>query len=398
MIVVLLSAVLALGVGPAFGLSDMETVGKMIYKDKDLSLYNNQSCMTCHHPGAGFADPANAKDPLNSVVSTGSDGSSVGGRNAPISAYAGFSPEFGFGFEDGELLFSGGMFWDGRATGWTLGDPLAEQAQGPFLNPVEMALPDAAAVVARVAAAPYAKKFEKVFPGTDYADVSGTYDNIAIAIAAYEKSPEVTMFNSLFDQFYQACVAMGIDPAAIDMTTDLAAVPQGILNDGQLKGLALFNDPGKGNCAACHVMTPAVDPATEQTFPPVFTDFTYDNLGIPKSTNPAMVNNPVDLGLGGAPQIVAMFDAGSITEAQKDAQNGKFKVPPLRNVAKSAPYGHNGYFATLEEIVNFYNTRDVGNWDAPEVAENVNAAELGNLGLTAQEEKLIVNFMKTLTD
>jgi cytochrome c peroxidase len=80
-------------------------------------------------------------------------------------------------------------------------------------------------------------------------------------------------------------------------------------------------------------------------------------------------------------------------------QNGKFKVMTLRNIALTAPYSHNGYFKTLGEIVHFYNTRDVpGLWPAPDVAENVNMTELGNLGLSAVEEDDIVAFLKTLSD
>ena len=83
---------------------------------------------------------------------------------------------------------------------------------------------------------------------------------------------------------------------------------------------------------------------------------------------------------------------------------GKHKVPTLRNVDKrpgvgfTRAYGHNGYFKSLEEIVHFYNTRDIEDWPDPEVSENVNTDELGNLGLTPEEEGAIVAFMKTLTD
>ena len=140
-------AVLVLAGAAAAQLNPVERVGLMLYKDVDLSFYENQSCKTCHHPSAGFADPANRLDPANSVVSVGSDGSSGGGRNAPSAAYAGFSP---VPHQDEEGNWIGGMFWDGRATGETLGDPLAEQAQGPFLNPVEMAMPEKASVVQAV--------------------------------------------------------------------------------------------------------------------------------------------------------------------------------------------------------------------------------------------------------
>lgn len=92
----------------------------------------------------------------------------------------------------------------------------------------------------------------------------------------------------------------------------------------------------------------------------------------------------VDLGLGG--------------QLGDPAYNGAFKVPSLRNVARTAPYGHNGYFATLGDIVHFYNTRDVASWAPPEVPANVNASELGDLGLSAAEEADVVAFLHTLTD
>ena len=364
---------------------DLEKLGGFLFKDKNLSMNQNQSCMTCHHPSAGFVDPENRRNPVDLPVSDGSDPTLFGGRNAPSAAYAGFSPILD---QDAEGTWVGGMFWDGRATGWTLDDPLAEQALGPFLNPVEMALLDKAAAVEIVAASRYAELFVKVFPNTDFINftkVDETYNNIGHAIAAFERSKAVTRFTSKFDKFWKACQQKRIEVSTIDTTTDLATLPDGILTITQLKGLALFNDPFKGNCAACHPTTNHID-VEGTVYPPLFTDFTFDNLGIP--INPRVEElsgfGPPDLGLGG-------FLGDS-------AEDGKFKVPTLRNVAKTAPYGHNGFFPTLKEIVNFYNTRDVGAWDDPEVSETVNLDELGDLGLTRQEEWAIVVFMRSLTD
>jgi cytochrome c peroxidase len=365
----------------AYALTDVEELGSKIYHDTDLSINANQSCMTCHHPAAGFADPVNRRDPYNFPVSEGSVPGNYGGRNAPSSAYAGFSPIFAWDPDLGGYV--GGMFWDGRATGETLGDPLAEQAQGPFQNPVEMGLTKEE-VVARVAASCYAGFFVSVYPDTDWGDVDGTYDNIARAIAAFERSSSVTRFKSKFDLFWQECRSAGISVSAIGVSINPADISTQIFSKGELQGLALFN--GKAGCAACHVTTDF----EAGVIPPLFTDYTYDNLGIP--TNPRVYElaggAPPDLGLG-----------GRLGEAD---QNGKFKVPTLRNVSKSAPYGHNGYFPTLSTIVNFYNLRDVAGsvWFSlpPEVPENVNRTELGNLGLTAKEEQNIVSFLRTLTD
>ncbi len=332
------------GMVSAAKLSQIEQLGKIMYQDKDFSLNKTQSCQTCHHHLTGFADPTNSRDPYYTVVSLGDDGVSVGGRNAPTAAYAGYSPIL----QQNETgAYFGGMFWDGRATGWTLGDPLAEQAQGPPLNPVEMNMPDKEAVVQAVRESRYTHLFYLVFGEGSLDVVNPAYDNIARAIAAYERSKEVQKFNSRFDQ--------------------------GRLTANEINGMALFEK----NCAQCHTTANVTGKG------PLFTDYTYYNIGIP--VNPLLADNPIDLGLGG-------FLADP-------AQNGKFKVPTLRNIALTAPYGHNGYFPTLKDMVSFKNSRDVDGWDVPEVTDNVNTDDnMGNLGLTDPEINNIVSFLMALTD
>ncbi len=335
---------------PAFsaGLSQLEQLGKVMYQDKDFSLNRTQSCQTCHHHISGFADPTNMRDPYNTVVSLGDDGVSKGGRNAPTSAYAGFSPALSN--KTGQYV--GGMFWDGRAAGWSesLADPLAEQAQGPPLNPVEMNMPDKEAVVARVRESTYARLFRKVFGPTSLDDAVTAYDNIAKAIAAYERSGEVQSFTSRFDN--------------------------GQLSNQEVRGQALF----QAKCAKCHSLTPAGNAPG-----PLFTDYSYANIGVP--TNPKVSTTP-DLGLGG---FLASIGADGAA-----AENGKFKVPTLRNVAFTAPYSHNGYFPTLKDIVMFKNSRE--GWPKPDVSENLNTTDLGNLGLTNQDIDDLVAFLLTLSD
>ncbi len=175
------------GMVSATDLTQMERLGEVMYQDKDFSFNATQSCRTCHHPLVGF-DPTNTRDPSPTVVSLGADGVSVGGRNAPTAAYAGYSPILQ---QDEKGAYLGGMFWDGRATGWTLGDPLAEQAQGPPLNPVEMNMPSKEALVQAVRDAGYSNLFYNVFGTGSLNDVNVAYDNIARAIAAYERSSEV---------------------------------------------------------------------------------------------------------------------------------------------------------------------------------------------------------------
>ncbi len=118
------------------GLTDQERLGEALFFDENLSLNGNQSCATCHAPEVGWTGP-HADINAHGAVYEGSIPGAFGNRKPPASAYAGDSPVL---HQDADGLWVGGMFWDGRATGWTLGDPLAEQAQGPFLNPKEQAL------------------------------------------------------------------------------------------------------------------------------------------------------------------------------------------------------------------------------------------------------------------
>jgi cytochrome c peroxidase len=337
----------------AQGLTPMEELGKLMYKDTAFSYNGTQSCQTCHHPSTGFADPDNAIDPENSVVSVGADRVSTGGRNAPSAAYAGYSPVLDKG-ADGE--YYGGMFWDGRATGHTLSDPLAEQAQGPPLNPVEMAMPDKAAVVAAVAASEYADLFLQVFDMQDFGDVDTAYDNIGRAIAAYERSHSVQRFNSRFDR------------------GRLTAVEQ--------NGRALF----AANCAVCHPDT--VQGASGAV---LFTTYGYANIGLP--TNPLLAGNPVDYGLGGFLES-DYAGSGILGDADYASHYGKFKIPTLRNVAATPPYGHNGVFSTLTQMVQHLNNNS---GVIPEVGENLSLL-VGDMGLSEAEIADIVAFLHTLSD
>ena len=153
--------------------------------------------------------------------------------------------------------------------------------------------------------------------------------------------------------------------------------------------MALFIAPLKGNCFACHPSTPAGDGT-----PPLFTDYTYDNLGAPKNPENPFYMLSADLNPDGFDWV----DMGLGITVSDPAENGKFRVPTLRNVAITPPYLHNGVFKTLFQVVAFYNTRDVAPWPEPEVSENLNTDEMGDLGLTNQEMEDIVAFLYTLTD
>ena len=336
-----IAAAVTVAAAPPAVETDLQKLGMHLYNDKNFSMNQNQSCRTCHHHFAGFADLKNHLDPYNSVVSIGSDGVSKGGRNAPTSAYAGFSPPLAL--IEGEYV--GGLFWDGRADGSVLGDPLAEQALGPPLNPVEMALPDEDAVIAVIRNSSYATLWYKVFGPKSLDDVAEAYDNFGRAVAAYERSADVTKFTSKYD------------------------VDQPGFTASEKAGMQLFVE----NCARCHSTTVAfAAPA------PLFTNYRYANIGVP--ANPLVVLDSPDLGLGAT--------------VDDPAQNGKFKVPTLRNIAMSAPYSHNGSFPTLESIVSFLNdSREF----TPEVGDNIDPG-VGNLGLNEDQVNDIVAFLRTLTD
>ena len=360
--------------------SPIENLGRAIFFDENLSINENLSCASCHGPEAGWTGPLAEINALGAVYE-GSIPGAFGNRKPPSAAYATFSPIL---YMDKKGTFIGGNFWDGRATGEKLGNPAADQAQGPFLNPKEQALPTSAEVVARVCAGSYADLFSEVWGAEACDNVDMAYDQIALSIAAYESSSAVNAFTSKYDYTFQGMAK---------------------LTKEQQKGFALFQ--GKGGCKACH-------PSGKGA---LFTDFTYDNLGIPKNPeNPVYDYDPgyIDLGLG------AYLETRSDYASFAAENMGKFKVPTLRNVDLRPSndfvkaYGHNGYFKSLEGIVHFYNTRDVlptcpgdyteaqamtaNCWPAPEFAGTVNREELGNLGLSSEEEADIVAFLKTLSD
>ena len=415
----------------------IELLGKSMLYDKQLSVLRNEACAFCHMPETGFTGPVSELNRSTGAY-PGSVRTRYSERKPQTHAYAPLSPVLHYNPAQGDLV--GGNFWDMRATGRRLGNPAAEQAEGPPTNPVEMGLPDIACAVYRASQRPYRALFEKVWgrqafaigwpsdveqvcdqPGppastnplpvhlneADRVRAGATFDQMAQSIASYEASAEVTPFTSKYDAV---------------LTDKAQFTPQG------KSGYDLFR--GKAGCNACHRDGgPGEDP--------LFTDFTASNIGVP--ANPRLpyyredrpdargyVANPagssfVDGGVGsflskGHPlSQPSVADANWVKFAPKNL--GLFQVPTLRNVDKRPnpgfvkAYGHNGYFTSLKMIVHFYNTRDVlprcksndageGTtcWPKPESDDNLNTTELGRLGLSDTEEDALVSFMRTLTD
>lgn len=343
----------ALAVPP---LTPLEQLGKFLFFDANLSKNGNQSCATCHDPSVGYTGPDSTIN-AHGAVYPGSDPALFGNRKPPSAAYAGDSALLRY--ESATESWIGGMFWDGRATGAVLGDPLAEQAKGPFLNPLEQALSSAAELCSKVQAGTYTALFEQVWgPGSlDCTNADAVYDQIGKSVAAYERSWEVNPYTSKFDKFWDKAKTKRLDVTRIN-TSNYTKYRNLGLSDTELYGLAIFNMPTYANCASCHSLK-----AGPKGYP-LFTDYSYDNLGVPRNPeNPFYDNlayNPegsawVDTGLGGFLE--------SVQDPTAEQQMGKMKVPTLRNVDKRPSsgfvkaYGHNGYFKSLDSIVRFYISR-----------------------------------------
>ncbi len=361
---------------PASALADAlgaeRALGQSLFFDASLSVNGTQSCGTCHTPSAFFTDPSHA------ATSAGAIAGLAGFRNAPTVLYSAFTPSLHYDADAGSQV--GGQFLDGRV------NTLEQQAAQPFLNPVEMAMPDKASVIQKLAAGPNATQFRQVFGATSLDNVDQAYNLLTQAIATYERSPALSPFTSKYDAWAHGLASM---------------TPQEML------GMKVYDDPSKGNCAACH---PDTTPNGSR-IGAMFTDRTYDDIGVPKNpanpqyTLPSSINPDgadfIDIGLGGT-----TGDPGD---------DGAFKVPTLRDIDETGPYMHNGYFTTLDQVIDFYNTRDVkpvcasamtsaadaesqGCWPAPEGPDNENMEELGNLGLSADDIANLEAFLNTLTD
>jgi cytochrome c peroxidase len=384
------------------------SAGRAIYFDQNLAINRNQSCEACHGEAWGYTGPETSVNAHGGVYE-GSISGRFGNRKPPSAAYATTSPVFHY--DTTRKQYVGGNFWDGRATGKRLGNPAAEQAQGPPLNPVEQALRDEACAVYRVRGSGAAAEYRGAFgrgidrirfpadiealcntegaklslPAEVRRQVEAEWDNIARAVAAFEGSPEVNQFSSKYDAYLAGKATLSAE---------------------ERRGLELFQ--GKARCTTCHTSTGRK---------PLFTDYTYDNIGVPPNPeNPVYQRDPTfrDEGLGGFLKKSPVLAVGGW-----EGEVGKMKVPTLRNVNRrptpDAPkaFMHNGVFKSLEEVVHFYNTRDVlprcgasaersewGTrcWPAPETPQNMNTTDLGRMGLSPEDEAALVAFLGTLSD
>ena len=402
------------------GYDMVQTLGKLMNYDLNMSVFKNMACASCHLPYAGFSGPIPSVN-LTMIAYPGSFRFRAGKRTAQRYTYSPWYPVLQLNETQG--LFFGGNFWDSRATGYLLQNPDAEQAQHPPVDTQEMGLPDTACIAFRLSQAEYRPLFEQVwgmgsldikFPhdteqicatpggaavfGTDTTPVklspedrtqaNRVFDNWGQSLDAFEKSKEVSPFTSKFDAFLAS-------PTTTPLTPD------------EMAGYALFR--GKAACNTCHVdgrgstqtpgtggdghpsTTTGTDTSHAATVNPLFTCFGSANEGLPLNPRNAFyyqttpdffgfTPNPFgfgyrDLGMG----TFLRSGFGSAPNPNSEwipfapTTDGQFQVSTARNVAMTplgctteAPgpffqkeFFHNGYIKSLKQLVHFYNTRDV---------------------------------------
>lgn len=344
----------------------LASLGEALFFDTNLSLNRTQSCATCHDPAAAFTDTR--ENVTRGAVSLGDDGTSLGDRNTPSITYASLMPEFG---RDDTGVYAGGAFYDGRAK------DLVDQAGQPFTNPIEMNLPDNAAVVERVMENPsHVDGLRQHFGDDVFTDNDAAFLAIRKSIVAFEKTGQFAPFDSKYDRFLRGEYELTVEEEL---------------------GRKLFYSR-VFNCHTCHLIDQReMQPGSE------FTTHRYFNIGVPVNDSVRTVN-----GLG-----TGHVDNGLLENPNVDdpAEAGKYKVPTLRNTAVTAPYMHNGVFEDLETVVIFYNKFILTNlesqtnpetgelWGDPEVPETVDLELLEDgQPVSPMQVSALVAFLETLTD
>jgi cytochrome c peroxidase len=354
----------------------LTALGRALFSDTTLSVSGTMSCASCH-------DPAHAYGPANhlAVQLGGPDGTLPGLRAVPSLKYHQTIPPFSERFFDNDGNDAedqgptGGLDWDGRA------DSAHEQAAGPLLSPFEMANPSKDAVLARLRTSPNATALRAAFGPHLFDDPQRAWNALVLSLEVFQQSPQ---------DFYP-----------YDSKYDAVLRGQAALTPQEARGLAVFNDADKGNCASCHIST------IKRGAFPQFTDSGLIAIGVPR--NPAIPANAKadfrDLGVCG-PLRTDM--------KSHDDYCGLFRTPTLRNVARRGVFFHNGVYTSLADAVRFYALRDVdprriygkGRFDdLPEKYQgnlNVEGPFGGRRGdkprLTEAEISDVVAFLGTLDD
>ena len=345
----------------------LEDLGRALFFDVSLSRDRTQGCATCHDPAQAFIDWR--ENGVGRAVSMGNDMKSLGDRNAPSNSYAALTPDFHL---NNEGDYVGGMFWDGREA------DLEGQAGGPFLNPLEMQMPDKASVIARLQEQTlFPRAFKNLFGDDVFDDVDLAYLRMTQAIAAFERTEFFAPFDSKYDRYLEG---------------------QYQPTEQEELGMTLFFSEQFSNCNQCHQLKTFAESRGE-----TFTSYKYFNIGTPVNHQVRKAN-----GLGGDHIDYGLLENPVVSDT---SQAGKFKTPTLRNVALTAPYMHNGVFQDLKTVVQFYNKYNVRGkaadmipgtnqvWGEPEITENIALQELESApALDERRIDALVAFMKMLTD
>ena len=301
--------------------AQMTAMGRAVFFEPSLSVSGKLSCASCHSPDHAYGPPNDLAVQLG-----GPDLQDAGTRAAPSLRYIQNAPAFTEHYHDDDGDDSvdagptGGRNWDGRAQSGH------EQALAPLLSPREMGNRDAAAVVAKLRAGPLAAQFRQTYG----ADIFGQPDQALrwalMSLEVFQESPaDFYPYTSKYDAVLRQ---------------------QATLTPQEARGLALFNDENKGNCASCHIsqITPG------GAFPQ-FTDYGLINIGVPRNAKLPANADPAffDLGLCGP-------DRTDLTQHKEYC--GSFKTPSLRNVALRKVFFHNGSFTSLEQVLRFYVQRE----------------------------------------
>jgi cytochrome c peroxidase len=395
---------------PVEPFSAMAKLGHDIFFDTSLSSSGKIACASCHSPDHAYGPPNEG-----SVMLGGPELTLPGVRAVPSLTYLERQLDFSIGPDDqlnenvnlaeqaeigktadrvqktatqaaqsaANIVPQGGLFWDGRA------DTLQIQASGPLLDPREMDGGSIEIIAEKLRHAPYANKFAALFGERIFKDARLLVAEATFAVSRYQiEEPSFHPYTSKYDYWLEGRARM---------------------SEAEMRGLRLFNDPEKANCAGCHGSQPS-----REGLPPRFTDTQYEALGAPRNLALADTRDP------------SYFDLGVCGPIRKDLADqtqfcGMFKTPTLRNTAVRRVFLHNGVFHTLQEVMDFYNFRDTNPEkvyplgadgkvqkynDIPvQYHANVDVSDppfnrhLGETpALTAQDEADIISFLKTLND
>jgi cytochrome c peroxidase len=301
-------------------------VGQMVFFDHSLSGSGKMSCATCHDPGHAYGPPNDLAVQLG-----GPDMTAPGHRAVPSLRYKNVTPPYADLLDNPDGISvpgpGGGFTWDGRAP------TLAEQAKIPLLSPFEMANTSAADVVKKVQAAAYVELVKKAYGDNVFADTDKAFNDIAASLQAFQKEDvSFNPYSSKYDLYSSNKIG-------------------GDLTQPEIRGMKVFTDVNKGNCASCHYQGAGLNGTIA-----LFTDFSYEAIGVPRNQTLAENKNPnfYDLGVCGPDRTDHL--PGSVGTPLE--QCGMFKAPTLRNVATRSVFFHNGVMHSLEQAIRWYNTRD----------------------------------------